>query len=96
MLLKLRVDRRLSQEALAERIFAARQDGSRWENGETVSNTGARLRSARSIWRTKADLLIRRAPAPEPDGLRSVTRGSTDQAEKDMTLFIKLFNDALA
>ena len=39
VLLKLRTDRGLSQEALAERIFVTRQAVSRWENGETVPNT---------------------------------------------------------
>ena len=39
VLLKLRSDRGLSQEALAERIFVTRQAVSRWENGETVPNT---------------------------------------------------------
>ncbi|MGM9660108.1 MAG: zinc ribbon domain-containing protein [Faecousia sp.] len=36
---KLRTDRGLSQDALAERVFVTRQAVSRWENGETVPNT---------------------------------------------------------
>ena len=36
---KLRREKGLSQEALAEKIFVTRQAVSRWENGETVPNT---------------------------------------------------------
>ena len=36
---KLRADRGLSQDALAEQVFVTRQAVSRWENGETVPNT---------------------------------------------------------
>lgn len=36
---KLRTDRGLSQDALAEQVFVTRQAVSRWENGETVPNT---------------------------------------------------------
>ena len=39
VILKLRTERGLSQEALAERVFVTRQAVSRWENGETVPNT---------------------------------------------------------
>lgn len=36
---KLRTDRGMSQEELAEKVFVTRQAVSRWENGETVPNT---------------------------------------------------------
>lgn len=39
ILLKLRKDRGLSQEELAEKVFVTRQAVSRWENGDTVPNT---------------------------------------------------------
>ncbi len=39
VLLKLRTERGLSQEELAEKIFVTRQAVSRWENGDTVPNT---------------------------------------------------------
>lgn len=39
IILQLRTDRKLSQDALAEQVFVTRQAVSRWENGETVPNT---------------------------------------------------------
>ena len=39
ILLKLRRQKGLSQEELAERVFVTRQAVSRWENGETIPNT---------------------------------------------------------
>lgn len=39
ILLKLRTENGLSQDALAEKLFVTRQAVSRWENGETVPNT---------------------------------------------------------
>ena len=36
---KLRTDRGMSQDELAEKVFVTRQAVSRWENGETVPNT---------------------------------------------------------
>ena len=39
VLYELRVQRGLSQDDLAERVFVTRQAVSRWENGETVPNT---------------------------------------------------------
>ena len=36
---KLRIDKGLSQEELAEKLYVTRQAVSRWENGETVPNT---------------------------------------------------------
>lgn len=36
---KLRTERGLSQDELAEKIYVTRQAVSRWENGETVPNT---------------------------------------------------------
>lgn len=39
VLFKLRTDKGLSQDELAEKIFVTRQAVSRWENGETVPNT---------------------------------------------------------
>lgn len=39
ILLKLRTQKGLSQEALAEQVFVTRQAVSRWETGETVPNT---------------------------------------------------------
>lgn len=39
ILLELRTQKGLSQDALAEKIFVTRQAVSRWENGETVPNT---------------------------------------------------------
>ena len=39
MLLKLRTERGLSQDALAEKLFVTRQAVSRWENGDTLPNT---------------------------------------------------------
>lgn len=39
ILLQLRTDKGLSQEALAERVFVTRQAVSRWETGETTPNT---------------------------------------------------------
>ena len=38
IILELRMKKRLSQEALAEKVFVTRQAVSRWENGETISN----------------------------------------------------------
>ena len=39
VILKLRTEKGLSQDELAERVFVTRQAVSRWENGETVPNT---------------------------------------------------------
>ena len=39
ILLQLRTDKGLSQEALAEQVFVTRQAVSRWETGETTPNT---------------------------------------------------------
>lgn len=39
IILKLRTERGLSQEELAEKVFVTRQAVSRWENGETIPNT---------------------------------------------------------
>lgn len=39
IILELRTQRGLSQEALAEKVFVTRQAVSRWENGETTPNT---------------------------------------------------------
>lgn len=39
ILLKLRSEKGLSQDELAEKVFVTRQAVSRWENGETVPNT---------------------------------------------------------
>ena len=36
---KLRAEKELSQEELAQKVFVTRQAVSRWENGETVPNT---------------------------------------------------------
>ena len=38
MLLKLRTERGLSQNALAEKLFVTRQAVSRWERGDTLPN----------------------------------------------------------
>ena len=39
IILKLRMQKGLSQYELAEKIMVTRQAVSRWENGETVPNT---------------------------------------------------------
>ena len=39
VLLKLRMEKGLSQEELAAKLYVTRQAVSRWENGETVPNT---------------------------------------------------------
>jgi len=39
VILKLRTDKGLSQEELAEKVYVTRQAVSRWENGETTPNT---------------------------------------------------------
>ena len=39
VLLKLRTERGLSQDALAEKLFVTRQAVSRWERGDTLPNT---------------------------------------------------------
>lgn len=39
MLLKLRTEHGLSQDALAEKLFVTRQAVSRWERGDTLPNT---------------------------------------------------------
>ena len=39
VLLKLRTERGLSQETLAEKLFVTRQAVSRWERGDTLPNT---------------------------------------------------------
>lgn len=39
IILKLRTEKGLSQDELAEKVFVTRQAVSRWENGETVPNT---------------------------------------------------------
>ena len=41
IILKLRTQKGLSQDELAEKIFVTRQAVSRWENGETIPNTEA-------------------------------------------------------
>ena len=40
IILKLRMQKGLSQDELAEKIMVTRQAVSRWENGETVSKYG--------------------------------------------------------
>lgn len=39
IILKLRTEKGLSQDELAEKLFVTRQAVSRWENGDTVPNT---------------------------------------------------------
>jgi len=39
VLLKLRTEHGLSQDALAEKLFVTRQAVSRWERGDTLPNT---------------------------------------------------------
>lgn len=39
VILKLRTEKGLSQDELAERVYVTRQAVSRWENGETIPNT---------------------------------------------------------
>lgn len=39
IILKLRSDKGMSQDELAEKLFVTRQAVSRWENGDTVPNT---------------------------------------------------------
>ena len=39
IILKLRTERGLSQQELAEKVFVTRQAVSRWENGDTTPNT---------------------------------------------------------
>lgn len=39
IILKLRTEKGLSQDELAEKVFVTRQAVSRWENGDTVPNT---------------------------------------------------------
>ena len=39
VILKLRIDKGLSQDELAEKVYVTRQAVSRWENGETTPNT---------------------------------------------------------
>ena len=39
IILKLRTERGMSQDELADKIMVTRQAVSRWENGETVPNT---------------------------------------------------------
>ena len=40
VILELRTQKGMSQDELAEKVFVSRQAVSRWENGETVPNTG--------------------------------------------------------
>ena len=40
VILALRTQKGMSQDELAEKVFVSRQAVSRWENGETVPNTG--------------------------------------------------------
>ena len=39
ILLRLRIEKGLSQDELAEKIYVTRQAVSRWENGETTPNS---------------------------------------------------------
>ena len=39
IILKLRTERGMSQDELADKIMVTRQAVSRWENGDTVPNT---------------------------------------------------------
>lgn len=39
IILKLRTERGMSQDELADKIMVTRQAVSRWENGETIPNT---------------------------------------------------------
>ena len=39
MIRRLRTEKGLSQDELAEKLFVTRQAVSRWENGETTPNT---------------------------------------------------------
>lgn len=43
IILKLRTERGMSQDELADKIMVTRQAVSRWENGDTVPNTDSRL-----------------------------------------------------
>ncbi len=47
VILKLRTEKGLSQDELAERLYVTRQAVSRWENGETVPNTDTLKRLSR-------------------------------------------------
>ena len=47
VILKLRKEKGLSQDELAERLYVTRQAVSRWENGETVPNTDTLKRLSR-------------------------------------------------
>ena len=43
IILKLRTERGMSQDELADKIMVTRQAVSRWENGDTVPNIGTGL-----------------------------------------------------
>ena len=47
IILKLRTERGMSQDELADKIMVTRQAVSRWENGDTVPNTDTHLSSYR-------------------------------------------------
>ncbi len=51
VLLKLRTERGLSQETLAEKLFVTRQAVSRWERGDTLPNTETLKLGAGFIYR---------------------------------------------
>lgn len=57
IILQLRTQKGLSQEALADKVFVTRQAVSRWENGETVPNTDT-LRLLSELFDVSIDKLL--------------------------------------
>ena len=50
IILKLRTERGMSQDELADKIMVTRQAVSRWENGDTVPNTDTLMFQSIRFW----------------------------------------------
>ena len=73
VIFKLRTERGMSQEALAEKVFVTRQAVSRWENGLSVPDADM-LVAIGEVFDTPVGILLgETVTPPQPDELRTIS-----------------------
>ena len=96
---RLRTQKGLSQEALAEQVYVTRQAVSRWENGETVPNTETLIRlsklfdvSINTLLGSPRKLFCRWTTRPSAENPTAPsTRNTANGAIRTGNLFIKVW-----